>query len=78
MSEHEGRDTLDQERLGEDRLGPAADLFYADLMAAHHGLTLEQSARLDARLVLILANLVGELSVLKTAIAAAREGVSDE
>jgi hypothetical protein len=42
-------------------------------MAAHEGLSLEDSARLNARLVLILANAVGDLSLIKAAIERARE-----
>ncbi|EKF17610.1 DUF2783 domain-containing protein [Nitratireductor pacificus] len=57
--------------IGQDRLGAAGDDFYAALMAAHDGLTLEESTRLNARLVLLLANQVGDIAVLKAALAAA-------
>lgn len=53
----------------------AADDFYAMLIDAHRDLTDEQSALLNAKLVLLLANHVGELSVLREALARAREGV---
>jgi hypothetical protein len=59
------------DKIGRDRLGTQGDDFYAALMAAHQGLSLEESARLNARLVLILANLVGDLETLKKALAAA-------
>lgn len=59
--------------LGSDRLGPAGDVFYAALLQAHQGLTEEESARLNARLVLILANQVGDLDILRAAINKARE-----
>jgi hypothetical protein len=59
--------------IGRDRLGAYGDDFYAALMAAHEGLTLDESARLNARLVLILANLVGDLELLKKALAAAKK-----
>jgi hypothetical protein len=59
-------------QIGNDRLGAAGDEFYAALMAAHEGLSFEQSAALNARLVLLLANRVGDLGELKTAIEAAR------
>ena len=58
--------------IGRDRLGAAGDDFYAALMAAHEGLSFEESARLNARLVLLLANRVGDLEMLKAAIEAAR------
>ena len=48
------------------------DEFYAALIEAHAGLTGEQSAALNARLVLLLANQIGDLATLKEAIAAAR------
>ena len=51
------------------------DAFYDALIAAHQGLTDAQSELLNARLVLLLANHVGDLSVLREAIAAARKGV---
>lgn len=49
-----------------------ADDFYAELLAAHEGLTKEESDALNARLILILANHVGDRSVLAQALAAAR------
>jgi Protein of unknown function (DUF2783) len=59
--------------LGNDRLKAAGDDVYADLMAAHEGLTFEDSARLNARLVLILANLVGDTTLIEAAITKARQ-----
>lgn len=58
--------------IGKDRLGTAGDDVYAALMAAHDGLSLEESTRLNARLVLLLANEVGDIERVKKAIAAAR------
>ena len=49
------------------------DEFYQALIDAHAGLTDEQSAALNARLILLLANQVGDLETLRAAIAAARE-----
>jgi hypothetical protein len=54
--------------IGEDRLGGHGDDFYARLIAAHEGLTFEESARLNARLVLILANAVGDPAIIAQAI----------
>ena len=51
---------------------PDPDGFYAELIAAHEGLSDEGSAALNARLVLILANQIGDRGVLSEAIAAAR------
>ena len=48
------------------------DDFYEALIAAHDGLDDAQSRALDARLVLLLANHVGALDVLREALAAAR------
>lgn len=50
----------------------APDDFYADLLAAHEGLDEPQSHALNARLVLLLANHIGSLDVLREALAAAR------
>ncbi len=44
------------------------DGFYAALMAAHRGLEEAASRRLDARLVLLLANHIGDDAVLREAI----------
>ena len=53
----------------------AGDAFYDALIAAHDGLTDEQSALLNARLVLLLAAHVGDLGVLREAITLARQGI---
>ena len=51
-----------------------ADDFYAALLGAHEGLSKEESDALNARLVLILANHVGDREVLDQALDAARNG----
>lgn len=51
------------------------DDFYEALIETHRDLSDEQSALLNARLVLLLANHVGDLSVLREAMRLAREGV---
>lgn len=51
-----------------------ADGFYAKLLASHRGLTEAQSHALNARLVLILANHVGDATTLDAALALARDG----
>jgi hypothetical protein len=48
------------------------DAAYIALVEARRGLTEEQAAVLDTRLVLILANHIGDLGVLKEAIALAK------
>ena len=50
----------------------APDTFYEAWVAAHEGLSDAESADLDARLVLLLANQVGDLQVLLDCVAAAR------
>lgn len=59
--------------LGTDRLGPSGDVFYAALLKAHEGLTPENSARLNARLVLILANQIGDRELLQASLDKAAE-----
>jgi hypothetical protein len=51
------------------------DDFYEALIESHRGLSLEQSAMLNAKLILLLANQVGNLDLLREAIAKAREGI---
>ena len=55
---------------------PAPDDFYERLIATHRGLTDEESALVNAKLVLLLANHVGDAEVLRAAMAAAREDVT--
>jgi Protein of unknown function (DUF2783) len=54
----------------------APDDFYEALIEAHRGLSPEQSALLNAKLILLLANHVGDLGVLREAMAKAREGIT--
>lgn len=49
------------------------DGFYAELIALHEGLTREESEALNARLVLVLANHIGDREILRAALAAAKE-----
>ncbi len=48
-----------------------ADDFYADLLATHEGLSNADSGALNARLVLILANHIGDRKILSDALKAA-------
>ena len=50
-----------------------ADAFYEQLLDAHEGLSREDSELLNARLILLLANQVGDSRVLQECIEAARE-----
>ena len=52
------------------------DGFFAALMALHEGLSEAESRRLDARLVLLLANQIGDPAVLAEVLATARRGGS--
>ncbi|MGH1453828.1 MAG: DUF2783 domain-containing protein [Paracoccaceae bacterium] len=51
---------------------PAPDDFYAELLATHDGLTSDQSNALNARLILILANHIGDRTTLTQALATAK------
>ncbi len=71
--------TADERQAGIDtsfRLGRHGDDIYAALIEAHRGLSPDESHRLNARLVLMLANHVGEASVVLDAIHRARDGVT--
>ena len=54
----------------------APDDFYEELIDLHRDLTDEQSALVNAKLVLLLANHIGDLDVLRAAMTAAREDVA--
>lgn len=51
------------------------DDFYEILIEAHRGLAADQSGLLNAKLILLLANQIGHLAVLRAAIAKARAGI---
>lgn len=53
------------------------DDFYQALIDAHVALTEAQSAALNARLILLLANQVGDYETLRAAIAAARAALDE-
>ena len=53
---------------------PDPDGFYAELLDAHEGLSEAESHALNARLVLVLCNHVGDRAILTEALAAARQG----
>ncbi|MBK8008543.1 MAG: DUF2783 domain-containing protein [Rhizobiales bacterium] len=52
---------------------PNPDAAYETLVEAHRGVSEADSAALNARLVLILSNHIGDLAVLKEAIALAKK-----
>jgi hypothetical protein len=56
-------------------LGAAGDDIYAELIEAHAGLTETESRRLDLRLILLLANQVGNEAAIREALRLAREGL---
>lgn len=51
---------------------PNPDGFYSELIEAHEGLSDEESAALNARLILVLANQIGNRDVLSAAISVAK------
>jgi hypothetical protein len=51
---------------------PDPDGFYDELLAAHAGLSKDQSDALNARLILILANQIGDRATLTQALLTAR------
>ncbi|WP_373028015.1 DUF2783 domain-containing protein [Sulfitobacter sp.] len=60
----------------DDKLGHDADAFYNALMDAHEGLDETESHALNARLVLIFANEIGDLDRLKTLLTTARQNTT--
>ena len=59
----------------DDGFDGRGDAFYERLVAAHRGLSDADSGTLNARLVLLLANHIGDSKVVAEAIAAARRGL---
>ncbi len=53
----------------------APDDFYEALIETHRDLTPEQSRLVNAKLILLLANHIGDLALLREAMAKAREGI---
>jgi Protein of unknown function (DUF2783) len=62
----------------EDGFAGRGDDFYDALIRAHEGLSDDESHTLNARLVLILANHIGDLNVVQEAIALARRTLEPE
>ena len=59
----------------DDNFRGRGDDFYESLMRAHQCLSEAESNTLNARLVLILANHIGDLDVLQEALALARRSL---
>ena len=54
----------------------APDDFYEALVDLHRDLTPEQSRLVNAKLILLLANQIGDLTILCQAMTKAREGIT--
>src|ERR1700682_3222631 len=55
---------------------PAPDDFYQELVDMHRDLSAQQSALGNGKLILVLANHVGDLAVLREAMRAARQDIA--
>lgn len=55
-----------------DGFAGRGDDFYAALLEAHEGLSGAESAALNSRLILLLANHIGDVDVIRQALRAAR------
>ena len=56
----------------------APDDFYADLIQMHEGLSDDESMALNARLILILANHIGDYEALRSALSLAKKPSHDD
>ena len=56
----------------------APDDFYQELVDMHRDLSVEQSALVNAKLILLLANHVGDAAVLREAMRAARQDIAPD
>ena len=52
---------------------PSPDDFYAELLALHEGRSKEESDAINARLILLLANHIGDRAILREAFEAAKK-----
>jgi Protein of unknown function (DUF2783) len=52
------------------------DDFYETLINTHRDLTLEQSHLVNAKLILLLSNHIGDLPILEQALKKARQGIA--
>jgi hypothetical protein len=66
---------IDPEQLSEESFDALDDEFFEALMETHQGLSDEESASLNARLLLLLANEIGDIELLREAMQLARESV---
>ena len=57
---------------------PAPDDFYEELIDLHRDLSDGESALVNAKLILLLANHIGDVTVLRAAMAAARADVAPQ
>jgi len=57
---------------------PDPDRAYRALIDAHRGLSDEESAALNSRLVLLLANHIGDQAVLQEALALAKQSMTQQ
>ncbi|AVO36855.1 DUF2783 domain-containing protein [Pukyongiella litopenaei] len=64
--------TADAPVITPDRLNPDHDDFYAALMQVHDGLDEAASHALNARLVLMMANRIGDVDALRELLETAR------
>ncbi|WP_298291261.1 DUF2783 domain-containing protein [uncultured Litoreibacter sp.] len=51
---------------------PDGDGFYDELLAAHEGLSKDESDALNARLILVLCNHIGNRDIIRAALEAAK------
>ncbi|MEM8838008.1 MAG: DUF2783 domain-containing protein [Pseudomonadota bacterium] len=64
---------LETFNIGEDRLLDQRDRFYSALIAAHEGLSDDESHKLNTRLVLMLSNAIGDVDTLEDILRTARQ-----
>lgn len=57
---------------------PDPDGFYSELIALHEGLSEDESGALNARLILVLANHIGDMEVLREAMQVAARAARED
>ena len=72
-----GRKERDMPLNAEFNLGTEGDGLFNDLLNAHDGLTDDESSQLNAAIILLLSNHIGDATVIRDAIARARASLDN-
>ena len=72
-----GRKERDMPLNADFNLGTEGDGLFNDMLNAHDGLTDDESSQLNAAIILLLSNHIGDATVIRDAIARARASLDN-